>query len=73
MQHTHRTDLLSGYLDRELGPVETFWVEYHLAGCKHCQEIYAAYKRLNIRVRSAYLSVEVPEELAERIRALSGN
>ncbi|WP_459710297.1 anti-sigma factor family protein [Paraburkholderia sp. 2C] len=73
MRHTHRSDLLSGYLDRELGPVETFWVEYQLATCKRCQEIYAVYEGLNMRLRSAYLCVEVPEELAERIRALSRN
>ena|ERR1700761_4294054 len=73
MQHTHSTDLLSGYLDRELGPVETFRVECQLASCRRCQEIYAMYQRLNIRLRRAFLCVEAPEYLAERIRILSRN
>jgi anti-sigma factor RsiW len=71
MQHAHRIDLLSGYLDRELSPVETLQVERQLAACKRCQEIYAQYEQINIRLRRAYLRVKAPEGLVERILALS--
>lgn len=68
MQHAHNTDLLSGYLDHELEPAETVRVESQLANCTQCQEIYAQYQRLNIRLRAAFLCVEIPEALAERLR-----
>jgi anti-sigma factor RsiW len=71
MQHAHRTDLLSGYLDRELSPVETLQVERQLASCERCQEIYTQYEQINIRLRRAYLRVKAPTGLAERILALS--
>lgn len=71
MPHAHRTDLLSGYLDRELSPVEALLVEHQLASCKRCQEIYTQYEQINIRLRLAYLRVKAPKGLAERILALS--
>ncbi|WP_413195027.1 anti-sigma factor family protein [Pararobbsia alpina] len=71
MRHAHNTDLLSGYLDRELGPAETFRVECQLASCRRCQEIYATYQKLNIRLRTAFLCVDAPEDLEERLRALA--
>jgi anti-sigma factor RsiW len=71
MLHPHRTDLLSAYLDHELGPLETSQVECQLASCEICQEIYTLYEWLNVRLRGACLCVSAPKELADRIRAFS--
>ena len=69
MDHEHASEVLSGYLDQELGLSEALEFERHLAGCEQCQEVYAQHRQLSAQLKQPGLRVEAPKELAMRIKA----
>jgi hypothetical protein len=62
----HPRDLLSAYLDDELGLEERASVDRHLAGCEDCRDEFEALRRL-ARALSEDSVPPVPADLEERI------
>jgi anti-sigma factor RsiW len=69
MDHDRALEMLSGYLDQELGLSESLEFERHLADCEQCQKIYMEQCELSAQLKQAGMRVEAPRELVARIES----
>jgi anti-sigma factor RsiW len=63
------TDLMDGYLDRELDPITSQAIEQHLRDCRNCDQRYTANHKLIHAIRTAMPYHKAPLELRERIQS----
>lgn len=61
---------LAGYLDRALSPEELRLVREHLEICAVCAGEYRFEENLISEIRAKAHQVEMPADLADRVRAL---
>ncbi|MFZ9627952.1 MAG: zf-HC2 domain-containing protein [Ilumatobacteraceae bacterium] len=64
---------LEAFLDRELSTESVSHVRAHLDGCVDCQGAYEFHAELRTVVRSKCLSDDLPDGLADRLRACLGD
>jgi mycothiol system anti-sigma-R factor len=64
---------LETFLDRELSSESVVHIRAHLAGCVDCQGAYEFQAELRMVVRSKCLTDDLPDGLADRLRACLGD
>jgi mycothiol system anti-sigma-R factor len=63
------TNLMDGYLDRELDPITSQTIEQHLRDCRKCEEAYEAHTALAHAISRGAPYYKAPTELRERIQS----
>ena len=64
---------LETFLDHELSSESVVHIRAHLDGCADCQGAYEFQAELRLVVRSKCLTDELPDGLADRLRACLGD
>jgi predicted anti-sigma-YlaC factor YlaD len=67
MMTNHLGDLLSAYIDNELGESDRHRVEEHLSSCEQCQLLFEDLLELQLQVSNAYQTIEAPHDMEFQI------
>lgn len=67
MDHKEAIELLSAYLDQELGVSDAIGVERHLASCSECQQEYSKLSEVSAQLKTHAAYFKAPSYLAQRI------